>query len=516
MMKVVLLWLWLASVVALPKDGDLVESMPGFDDGWQSNFSMYSGYLDVDLTGSGLFYSSLRIHYELHTCVGGNASCPVAVWHQGGPGGSALYGAWTEMGPFHLMAGGPVTNFAKAWNNVANMLYLESPAGSTIAQGEKATGFSSCSSATGVMRWCSWNDVTQGIAYAYTLRAFYDKFPELRSNDLYLVGESYAGQYIPNIVHYMLANPGIVGKPVKGIAVGNACFGGTESTVLCNGRNAERNDIQMYYGKGLISKHLYDDIVKSCDKMRDLSPLGKIVGDAKCLAQIAKAKEAIGAYNIYNVYDNCNLNPTTIEKESATLSNLDFLRGDAMTTGTNFPTKATVVKATTNEPTGGGGYPWECESDPDLDVYFMREDLLEALHLDFGSGSAFRYDRSGPASVLLYPHIIKNMRVLIYNGDADLCVPYLGNEQWTSSMVDLGVAVETEPWHPWYDQGDEGGNYAPAGYVTVYDVPDKNYTKTAGDDFAFLTIRLAGHMVPQYQPKAALAFFGRFLKGGTF
>ena len=73
---------------------DRVTSIPGFGDLSESiTFEVYSGYLDVPTTGLQ-DYDSLRIHYELHTCVGDD--CPVAVWHQGGPGGSAIYGAWTR------------------------------------------------------------------------------------------------------------------------------------------------------------------------------------------------------------------------------------------------------------------------------------------------------------------------------------------------------------------------------------------------------------------------------------
>ena len=34
--------------------------------------------------------------------------------------------------------------------------------------------------------------------------------------------------------------------------------------------------------------------------------------------------------------------------------------------------------------------------------------------------------------------------------------------------------------------------------------------------FAFVTIRLAGHEVPHYTPRAAFALFERFLKGESF
>jgi serine carboxypeptidase-like clade 1 len=34
-----------------------------------------------------------------------------------------------------------------------------------------------------------------------------------------------------------------------------------------------------------------------------------------------------------------------------------------------------------------------------------------------------------------------------------------------------------------------------------------------GDYHTFLTVKEAGHMVPSYKPKEALAFFTRFIKG---
>lgn len=169
---------------------DLVESLPGFEALFSNDsalsFEVYSGYLSVNLTGSGLVYDALNIHYEFHTCAASSASCPVAVWHQGGPGGSSVFGAWTEMGPFQLMADGPVTNLDSAWNNVAHMLYLESPAGSTIAGA--GTGWSSCSIGGVKQEACSWDDKTQAAAYARTLATFFEKFPEFADYDLYLVG----------------------------------------------------------------------------------------------------------------------------------------------------------------------------------------------------------------------------------------------------------------------------------------------------------------------------------------
>merc|ERR1712113_611609 len=119
-----------------------------------------------------------------------------------------------------------------------------------------------------------------------------------------------------------------------------------------------------------------------------------------------------------------------------------------------------------------------------------------------------RYWISLPVDQLLSRYIqilSKNIRVLIYNGDADDCVPYKGNEEWTSGMADKGYVTPKTPWHPWYStaSGNSEGN-PPAGYAT-------EYTSPTGLDFSFVTIRLAGHMVPAFQPAAAFTFISRFL-----
>ena len=53
---------------------------------------------------------------------------------------------------------------------------------------------------------CSWDDVSQAEAYAHTLAAFYAAFPELAARPLYLTGESYFGQYGPNIANWILTH----------------------------------------------------------------------------------------------------------------------------------------------------------------------------------------------------------------------------------------------------------------------------------------------------------------------
>ena len=87
------------------------------------------------------------------------------------------------MGYFQVDANGTYVN-EYAWNKVANMLYLESPAGSG-----GQSGFSTCIQG-GKTVDCAWNDTSQAEAYAHTLATFFSEFPEYAANDLYLTGES--------------------------------------------------------------------------------------------------------------------------------------------------------------------------------------------------------------------------------------------------------------------------------------------------------------------------------------
>jgi len=66
-------------------------------------------------------------------------------------------------------------------------------------------------------------------------------------------------------------------------------------------------------------------------------------------------------------------------------------------------------------------------------------------------------------------------------------------QNWTAA---LGYD-ELEGWRPWTLDGKQ----AMGGYVTRY----KN-------DFDYLTIRGAGHMVPEYQPRSSLEFLKRWLR----
>lgn len=459
---------------------DLVDQVPDFK---KTSFKVYSGYLNVPGPVSG--FSSLKIHYQFHESQNDPAKDPVATWHQGGPGGTSLYGLYGEMGYFQVDdAGTHVNEFA--WNKVANMLYLESPAGSS-----NPIGFSTCSIDGKVQSRCSFDDKSQAEAYAHTLRAFFKAFPEYSNNSLYLTGESYAGQYLPNIANFIVNNDGF-GLNLKGIAVGNGCWGGTATSVQCNGPNSRQNDVDMYFGKGLASKTMYDSVYKTC---------GQNWHSSNCENAVQDLFHEVGPHNTYNIYDNCPRTAEFLKKSNKTMYWLHSFLRDQLDQGFTSHQTSQNLQA-------HGGYDWSCGAMDKMVGYLKRNDVQKALHISNPGESSLSYSTSGPASMTLYPSLAQKIRILIYNGDADACVPYKGNEEFIDAMTSKGQLKVNKAWHPWYADGAQA--HVPAGYATTYTVPNSKM------DFSFVTIRLAGHMVPTFQPNPSLSFISTFFAGTPF
>eukprot|EP00658_Telonema_sp_P-2_P050875 TRINITY_DN388_c0_g1_i5.p1 TRINITY_DN388_c0_g1~~TRINITY_DN388_c0_g1_i5.p1 ORF type:complete len:258 (-),score=52.38 TRINITY_DN388_c0_g1_i5:109-882(-) len=257
---------------------------------------------------------------------------------------------------------------------------------------------------------------------------------------------------------------------------------------MCNGPNEKRDKTQLYYGKGLLSKKLYDQLQDTCtfpdlpithtqpaQLSTECNALLKHAWDNED-ADIPFENTVVGRHDVYDLYDNC----------AGAASQLSVHRRSSDT----------------------GGYVWTCGQFDKIPSYFERSDVKTALHLPQKSmSSAFAYNTSGPASVTLYPFLISKIRVVIYNGDADSSVPAIGNEAWTSGMETLGVVRETEPWHAWYLPEWT----IPAGYATNY-----QSVQSPDQSFTFVTLKLSGHEVPQFSPLQGWALFSRYLSNKKF
>lgn len=111
-----------------------------------------------------------------------------------GPGCSGLIGFLSENGPLVPQADGSLDQSPLSWNTLANTLYVESPA---------FVGFSGSDSKHDLQS----NDTKTATDNYRALEAFYDKFPELSTRDMYFTGESYAGNYVPQLSELVVRGP---------------------------------------------------------------------------------------------------------------------------------------------------------------------------------------------------------------------------------------------------------------------------------------------------------------------
>ncbi|ESR48077.1 hypothetical protein CICLE_v10003343mg, partial [Citrus x clementina] len=170
------------------KDKDKIESLPGQPLG--VNFDQYSGYVTVDPEdGRSLFYYFVESPQN-------SSSKPLVLWLNGGPGCSSFGdGAMMELGPFRVNKDGKTLYQNEyAWNKDANIIFLESPAG----VGFSYSNITSDYKVNGDIR-------TARDSYTFLVN-WLERFPEYKTRDFFIAGESYAGHYIPQLAQAILYN----------------------------------------------------------------------------------------------------------------------------------------------------------------------------------------------------------------------------------------------------------------------------------------------------------------------
>jgi carboxypeptidase D len=144
-----------------------------------------------------------------------DASNEVTIWLNGGPGCSSLDGLLQENGPFQWQSGtfAPVVNLY-SWVNLTNMVWIDQPVGTGFAPGVPV--------------------VNNEIDVATQFMGFWQNFMEtfsMQGFDVYITGESYAGQYIPYIAGGMLDANDTEFFNVKGIQINDPSIN-SEDTII--------------------------------------------------------------------------------------------------------------------------------------------------------------------------------------------------------------------------------------------------------------------------------------------
>ncbi|XP_076916222.1 serine carboxypeptidase-like 40 [Bidens hawaiensis] len=283
-----------------------------------------------------------------------------------------------------------------------------------------------------------------------------ERFPEYKDREFYIAGESYAGHYVPQlaqtIVYYNLKlNKTLIN--LKGILIGNPTL---------NDETDLKGMIDYFGSHAIIS----DETVFAIRKYCNFSPNADTQSD-KCIEAAEDIGYNIQVIDVYNIYA-----PLCFDG--------NLTKNPKKTSWRNFD---------------------PC-SDFYTHAYMNRQDVQEALHANVtklghdweACGGALRgwIDSSSTVLPLLKEFAKYKLRVWIFSGDIDARVPITSTKYSVSAMK---LPVKTK-WHPWFHQGEV------AGYAQVYK-----------GDLTLATVREAGHQVPSYQPKRALALVNHFLSG---
>jgi len=438
---------------------DKVTSIPHYNE--PIPFNQYAGYIDVDKThGRSLFYWFVESQNNPSTD-------PVVLWLNGGPGCSSLDGFLYEHGPFRFDRSGTGNIYAHndtlrsnpfAWNQVANMIYLEAPAG---------VGFSYSNTSSDYYT----NDNKTAIDNYQFLLNFFASYPEFAANDFYIAGESYAGIYVPTLAYYVHQQNSETSNPkinLKGILVGNG---------VTDEEYDAHSFIQFAYNHALYSPLLY----------KKLSTHGCLNGPKSviCGKLLIEMHAEIGNVNIYDIYKGCY--PPA--GSSSAYSPLDFKFAGQENVGLSPP----------------------CINSAAASEYLNLPEVRQAIHAMPASAigpweicsNKVIYNKLYPSVVGAYEVLTQHYRVLVYSGDSDGAVPYLGTIEWIEAFE--GNKTPIKDWVAWSTLAHGKAGYDPtaqvAGYVTVY------------DNLNFVSVKGAGHMVPQYKPAEGYAMFASFLAG---
>ncbi|RHY61235.1 hypothetical protein DYB30_009004 [Aphanomyces astaci] len=148
----------------------------------------------------------------------------------------------------------------------------------------------------------------------------------------------------------------------------------------------------------------------------------------------------------------------------------------------------------------GNPFTDQVADDQFTESYLRLEAVQTAIHVENGGAIAWTDCAdipyiSSPSSLQKYPVILNaGLKGLIYSGDADSVVNFIGTQRWITSEG-LKLPVQ-DKWKAWF-----GPDKQLAGYTERY------------TNLTFTTIKGAGHMVPATRPLHALYLFECFVYG---
>ncbi|PNS19534.1 Pheromone-processing carboxypeptidase KEX1 [Sphaceloma murrayae] len=350
------------------------------------------------------------------------------LWLNGGPGCSSLDGALMEVGPYRVN-GDKLELKEGSWDEYANLLFVDQPVG---------TGFSYVDTDSYLHELDA--VASQMVTF---LEKWFALFPEYLEDDLYIAGESYAGQYIPYIAKAILDRNERAPQKfnLQGLLIGNGWISGPEQYLAY---------VPYAYKEGLVKEG--SDWAKKLETQQ---------AACKGTLQSGSNKERVHIQT-------CEL----ILNELLRATHEDpKLNGGCI--------NMYDIRKTDTYESCGMNWPPDLQY---LNPYLRRKDVLQALHVDSDKNTGWKEcnDQVGVAftaansrsAISLMPELLSKLPIVLFSGDRDLICNHMGTEALIENLdFNAGKGFETAPGVTaprlgWTFAGEDAGYWQEARNLT--------------------------------------------------
>ncbi|CAB9504183.1 Carboxypeptidase Y homolog A [Seminavis robusta] len=510
--------------------GDLVDYLPGYG---RPPTPQFSGFLnatagcDTATNGNGCY-----LHYWLALAEEDPWNKPTILWLNGGPGSSSILGFLQELGPLLMNATGGLMDNPYGWTKVANVFALEAPVG---------VGYSYCENQKKGTVCKNTDKFTASASRAAMVDFFQDKFPELGQNDFFIVGESYAGVYIPTLTKEILDHAAEQ-VPLKGIAVGDPC---TDNTAQQDSMDS------LWYGfkYGLVDEQTYDLLWNKCNVRSPnlMTQGGKHLVAAQLNAKLQAKKEELLLLLQDNNNDNVDIDKALRDHAEELWSDLKIVNrrrhnqpGHDETPECRLAQRKYLLSTSAGLSQGWSDLyiddyslfaPVSNKEDEDMATWMIRDDVRKALHVQDAPTKQWphddtigfdytkeydacnnHFDEGAWSMINFYQDIVPRLKIaFVYNGDTDPCVTYEGTR---TAIKRVGFPeLDGGAYRPWFFNhtattiellAEKAPLFGPGLLVQDMGPQMAGHIVNYENNLSFLTFHGSGHMVPQFRPQSAL------------
>ncbi|UMM21189.1 hypothetical protein L5515_002980 [Caenorhabditis briggsae] len=461
----------IVSVHAAPVDQEIT-TLPNLTEPLRSKH--YAGYLPISATKQ-LFYWYIESEDS-------PATAPLVLWLNGGPGCASMEGLFIEMGPFRVRNNGEqVVRNPWTWNRIANIIYLDAPAG---------VGFSYYNTTD---KKFTDDEVAQDNYEA--LQMWFDSFPEYKTNDLYIAGESYGGTYVP-MLSAKITHSNDTFPQFKGMLVGNGC--------VDDQINFNTNIMYQYYHAVMDESNVQNVVQQCCNGTMDCDYYTISQQTSNCSDLVNDLSYSIyyTGYDPYFLYFACYLNPNLPypPHEEMVKPQKEILRNHLMKkiTSRQFTPPSNDIQ----------GQP-VCASHSDHFPYLNSAEVRKALRIpDYIPKYEMCNNEIAKNYISLYPTmkaffntvINAKKHVAMFNGDADTLCNYVENSQFIYKTLQRPLKTPMTYWN------DPVQLPMAVGQVTEY------------DGITLISIKGGGHFpaATEQKPKETFQMFQNYVKNQNY